>query len=235
VTQLPGSQPGRRITAQAVVGIGIITWGLLLTAANVGWLDLREIWRYWPLIVIAAGLTRFFNACTLSGRVTGGIITFVGAWWLADNFDLVSVHVWDWWPLLFVLMGIMLILRSGPAIRANRGVPTSTDETISAFAFWSGVRRRVASTVFRRADLTAVMGGIELDLRGAGTANGEAVIDVFAMWGGIELRVPPDWSVSNQALAIMGGVDDKSAATADARHRLIVRGLVIMGGVEIKT
>ena len=79
------------------------------------------------------------------------------------------------------------------------------------------------------------MGGIELDLRGASTAGGEAIIDVFAMWGGIEIKVSPDWSVSNQAIAIMGGVEDKSKATSDARHRLIVRGFVLMGGVEIKT
>jgi predicted membrane protein len=230
-----GNRPAGRITAQAVVGIGIVTWGLLLTAANVGWLDIRQIWRYWPLIIVAAGVARFFNCTTASGRVMGTIITFVGVWWLADNFDLVSVHVWDWWPLLFVLMGVMLIVRSRPTLRLDRDGLTTTDEVISAFAFWSGVRRRVASTMFKRADLTAVMGGIELDLRGAATASGEAVIDVFAMWGGIELRVPPDWSVSNQAMAIMGGVDDKSAATADARHRLIVRGFVVMGGVEIKT
>lgn len=109
-----------------------------------------------------------------------------------------------------------------------------TDSTVSEFAFWSGVQRRVASPAFRHGDLTAVMGGIEIDLRPS-TINGEAVIDVFCMWGGIEITVPPDWAVSNQVVAIMGGAEDSSSGTQDSRSRLILRGFVLMGGVEIKT
>jgi hypothetical protein len=41
---------------------------------------------------------------------------------------------------------------------------------------------------FRGGELTAVMGGIELDLRNAGLQN-EATLNVFAMWGGIELKI----------------------------------------------
>jgi predicted membrane protein len=52
------------------------------------------------------------------------------------------------------------------------------------------------------------MGGIELDLRQAGTENGTAVIDVFVLWGGIEITVPPDWAVSNEITPIMGGAED---------------------------
>jgi predicted membrane protein len=79
------------------------------------------------------------------------------------------------------------------------------------------------------------MGGVELDLRSAGTGGQEAIIDVFVWWGGVEITVPPDWAVSNQVVAIMGGADDKSTGTQDARNRLVVRGFVVMGGVEIKT
>ena len=95
--------------------------------------------------------------------------------------------------------------------------------------------RAATSPAFRRGDLVAVMGGIELDLRQAGTDHGEAVIDVFVLWGGIDITVPPDWAVSNQVTPILGGAEDKSTGHQQARHRLIVKGVVIMGGVEIKT
>ena len=72
-------------------------------------------------------------------------------------------------------------------------------------------------------------------MRGAGTANGQAVIDLFVLWGGVELRLPPDWVVSNQTLTIMGGLEDRSTGTQDTRNRLTLRGVVLMGGVEIKT
>jgi hypothetical protein len=120
------------------------------------------------------------------------------------------------------------------AAAGSRDSGTTRDETVSAFAIWSGSRRRIASSSFRRADLGAIMGGVTLDLREASTATGEAVVDVFVIWGGINVRVPPDWVVSNEVVAIMGGTDDRSTGTQGAKHRLIVRGFVIMGGVEIK-
>jgi hypothetical protein len=109
------------------------------------------------------------------------------------------------------------------------------DESVSEVAVWAGKQRRVSVPTFRRGDLTAIMGGVELDLRAAGTATGEAIIDVFVMWGGVEIWVPPEWAVVNNGGVLMGGVEDKSTGTQDARHRLIVRGFVVMGGLEIKT
>lgn len=225
---------GPRITPQMVVGIGIVAMGLLLTAGNLGWIEAYELWRYWPLIVIAGGVAKFLAASTAAGRVTGAVFVIVGALWLGDNFQVLRFRIWDWWPLFFVFVGLRIIFRSRSATDGYADSAVTADQVVSGFAFWSSFRRRIVTTTFKRAELTAIMGGIELDLSGAST-TGDAVIDVFAMWGGIEIRVPPDWAVTNEALAIMGGVDDKSKATADARQRLVIRGFVLMGGVEIKT
>ena len=101
-------------------------------------------------------------------------------------------------------------------------------------AVLGGVNRGNNSRAFRGGDLTAVMGGCEIDLRQA-AIEGEAVIDVFAMWGGIEIRVPENWSVVGRVTPILGGYEDKTRPPRDAgTQRLIVRGMVIMGGVEIK-
>jgi predicted membrane protein len=159
--------------------------------------------------------------------------------------------------MLLVLLGIIIISRArGPRARlqeetgatgdiAQMGQPNaeavtqtgtfSNEANISEFAMWAGKQRRLSSVAFRRADLTAIMGGIELDLRQARTATGEAIVDVFVMWGGIEIWVPPDWSVSNQVSLLMGGAEDKSSGTQDAKNRLVVRGFVMMGGIDIKT
>lgn len=101
-------------------------------------------------------------------------------------------------------------------------------------AVLSGVSERNGSRAFRRADLMAVMGGCEIDLRGA-TIHGEAVIDLFAMWGGIEIRVPDDWTVVNQVVPLMAGAENNTRPPrVHAGHTLRVRGMAIMGGVEIK-
>ena len=118
-------------------------------------------------------------------------------------------------------------------IDGGPGEPADADARVSEFAFWSGKQRRTASPSFERGDLTAVMGGVELDLRGSTTAPGGAVIDVFVMWGGIEIWVPPDWAVANEVTVLLGGAEDRSTGAQDARSRLTVRGFCIMGGIEI--
>lgn len=235
------ARTGFRITPQAILGLLIIVLGLLLTADNLGLADTEAfIWRYWPAILVAVGFVKVAKGRGSSGWLFGTILMLVGTAMLLDRAFNLSIDIGDWWPMLIVLVGCVIILRAFGGTKAPAPVDAgpnavSPESTFSEFAMWAGKQRRVASTTFRHADLTAIMGGIEVDLRQAATANGEAVVDLFVMWGGVEIWVPPDWAVSNQVGLLMGGAEDKSTGTQDARHRLIVRGFVLMGGVEIKT
>jgi len=260
----PQTPPGFRITPQAVFGLVIIIAGLLMTADNLNWFEAGRILRFWPLGVVLAGALKFAQSPASSGRLFGGLIMFVGMMLTAEHTFGWNVEVEDWWlPAGLIGIGVMVILRAqnppppkprklpdgdtppvfgdpGPAISGKSGfggasATLSADSSVSEVAIWAGKQRRNTSSMFRRGDLTAIMGGIELDLRGASTANGEAVIDLFVMWGGIEIWVPPDWAVSNEVGLLMAGAEDKSTGTQAARHRLVVRGFAIMGGVEIKT
>jgi predicted membrane protein len=223
--------PGARLTPQAVLGVTVIVFGLALLAGNLGLIAIDDAWRYFPLVFVFVGIAKLLRPGA-SNRIGGALLVFIGAWWTADLFYILPFHVWDWWPLLLIAFGVLMITRG--LGRSSGGVAVG-DSRLSEFAFWSGIKRRVTSSAFQHADLTAVMGGIEFDLRGAGTGGGEAVIDVFAMWGGIEIKVPPDWTVSNRVTAILGGADDRSTGSAGSTHHLVVRGFVMMGGVEIKT
>jgi predicted membrane protein len=117
---------------------------------------------------------------------------------------------------------------SGPRTRRN-------NSRMNVMAIMGGVSRGNNSTAFRGADLLAIMGGLEIDLRKA-AIHGEAVIDLFVMWGGIEIRVPEDWTVTSHVVPLMGGVEDKTRPPqmAHAPHQLVLRGVALMGGVEIK-
>jgi predicted membrane protein len=95
------------------------------------------------------------------------------------------------------------------------------------------VVRKMNSSQFKGGEVTAFMGGVELDLRGAHAASETIVIDVLAWWGGVELWVPPDWKVTSEVVPIMAGYEDKSKPQGDAKVHLIVRGLVVMGGIEV--
>jgi predicted membrane protein len=225
-----------RLTPQIVLGLLIVAFGIILTLDNLDYLEAGNILRYWPLLLVAFGVARVIGTDCTSSRVSGGLMIIIGLWLTADELLAIPIDFERWWPMILVGIGALIVFR---ALRGGEereaGAQVTTDVAVSEVAIWSGKVRRISSPMFRRADLTAIMGGVEVDLRGASTGGQEAVIDVFAWWGGIEITVPPDWAVSNQVVAFMGGVDDSSSGTQDARNRLVVRGFVVMGGAEIKT
>lgn len=251
---------GSILTPRVVFGLLVVAFGVAMLLDNLDVLHAVDIIRYWPFGIVLVGVAYMLRGDSRSERVFGGIVAVVGMLFVLDIFFSIHIHIWRWWPLAIVIFGLMIVSRafqphdpkskvqvgvvfggaSTPSARAETVVGSaarggSQDPTYSEFAIFSGIERRVASAAFKKADLTAVMGGIEFDLRQAATAQGEAVIEVFVTWGGIEIVVPPDWAVSNKITCIMGGVEDQSTGTQVSQNRLVIKGVVLMGGVTIKT
>lgn len=221
------------MTPHLVFGLIIIAVGILFTLDNLALVDAEQYWRWWPTGLIAVGLAKLWAARNGGANPVGGVFfLLVGFWFLLHNFGMINRELWDFWPLLLVFIGSMIVYQGfrGRQVRAT----AEAVDVISGVAILGGVKRGSSSQAFRGGELTAVMGGCEVDLRHAGI-NGEAVIDVFAMWGGIELRVPESWTVITKVTPIMGGVEDNTRAPQNAEgHRLTIRGMVLMGGIEIK-
>jgi hypothetical protein len=106
---------------------------------------------------------------------------------------------------------------------------------VRMLALMSGVERRIRAESFSSAEMTAIMGACELDLRQSQMSGTEAHITAFALWGGIEIRVPEHWVVVNRSMALMGGVEDTTRhVESPERPRLYVHGFALMAGIEIK-
>jgi hypothetical protein len=119
----------------------------------------------------------------------------------------------------------------GPDQGTANGASSGTAVRVLAF-FW-GADRRVRGPM-SHAEVSAVMGGCDLDLREAVPTSDPVIVQVFAMWGGIDVRVPPDWLVENEAWPILGGVVDNTQTPMQPTRRVILRGMAFMGGVEIR-
>ena len=93
-----------------------------------------------------------------------------------------------------------------------------------------GGDRVVRSQDFRGGEITAIMGGFGIDLRGAAIAGDSATIHIFTLWGGVDLKVPEEWNVVHYAQGgylVIAPVKIGAGATIGLRA-------VIMGGVEVK-
>lgn len=217
---------------RVIIGVCVILAGVLLTLDQMDALDADDYLALWPIGLIAIGLTRLPSRHT-TDLLFAGLFVGVGAWALASNLGWLHEAPWDYLlPLFLVFLGAHLLL----AGFRHRRVKTGTEDFVSIFAMLGGGERRVASQHFAGADLTAIMGGFDLDLRQVQLDPGETVvIQVFAIWGGMALRVPQDWRIDFQILPILGGYGDKTEQTVRAGAPTVrIQGSVIMGGFEIK-
>lgn len=222
------------LSVQGVIGILIVLFGVALLLENLEIIRAGEILRYWPIVLILFGLIKVLERGTSGGKVFGGLLILIGLSILLGNLDIVYVQIWDLWPLLIVLIGIGMIWRVTRTSAPMTGGDV-TDSYISGSAILGGWTRGAASPDFKGGQLTATLGGCELDLHGSTIRGDEAVIDVFAFWGGIEISVPSQWRVIVHASPILGGIEDTTKPPDDpSAKRLLIRGTVIMGGVEIK-
>lgn len=222
--------PGVRMTPQLVFGLIVIAAGVLFTLDNLGFVHAENYTRFWPTGLIAIGLLKLSQTRRGPPALVSMFMVVLGAWLLFGELTEYRIHFGDLWPVLLVLFGAYLVWQ-GVSVRASR--PIEGGSMISAMAILGGVSRGSNTRDFRGADLTAILGGCELDLRNA-TLDGEAVIDVFSLWGGIEIRVPEEWIIDSHVVPILGGVDEKTRRPAAGGPHVTVRGFAIMSGVEIK-
>lgn len=237
-------------SAQLALGLLIVSAGILFTLDNLHLLRARDYLRFWPAALVAVGVAQIVEWRTPGRFVAGGIWIFIGVAMLARRLGLTDMNVWDYWPLVLVVIGSRFAwhayARGGDAntsmvqtepVRASWEGRTivSDDAVVSGMAVLGGFGRRITSQAFQRAELTAFMGGGKIDLREARVAGDQAIIDVFTIMGGFEILVPDTWTVIVEATPFMGGIDDKTRQRiGESAPRLIVRGFIMMGGVEIK-
>jgi predicted membrane protein len=242
MTLSPDAASARRRgpTVQVLVGLMVVAVGVLFTLDNLEILDATDYLRYWPAAFVVIGLVKLYHASRYGHGWFGGLVfVAIGAWMLLERIVYITINARDLLPLFLVFIGGYMVWRGfgGPRRTAR---PNDGHSHFSALAVMGGVSRRSGSQTFQGADLTAIMGGCEIDLRQASIAPGtEAVIDVFAFWGGIDIKVPEDWIVVTRAIPLMGGIEDKTRVPqppppAEAEKRLVISGIVVMGGVVVK-
>lgn len=169
----------------------------------------------------------------------GIIMIAIGGVFLLDEF-----HFLDWhdifrvfWPVIFIIIGISLILRRSYGIKKKSDLDSEIDY-VDDFAIFGGRERTVDSSNFKGGKLTAMFGGSEIDLRNAQLAEGTNVLDLFVMFGGSTILVPPDWAVKVEVFSILGGFSDKRNSALKVVPQpgksLIIKGFVMFGGGEVK-
>lgn len=228
-----------RVTPQVVFGLGIIAIGVILLLHNMDILYARSYLSYWPVILILIGIASALQPSGSAGRWVGLVLLILGVLLLLDNLYIIDFYLWDYWPLLLILAGLAMLRASRrPRGAQPLGAPPQAGaegSSVRGFALLGGQHIVSTNSDFQGGNVTAILGGCKVDLRGAAIKSDRALLDLFAFWGGIEVLIPNTWAVQLEGFPILGGFDDKTHPNPQGERRtLIIRGTAIMGGIEVK-
>src|SRR5579863_5490550 len=235
----------------AVAGVILLIVGVVFLLTNLGVLYPDDVHTYWPILLIAFGVAHAVLPRSTGRRFLGGILAVVGMVLLAHNLGYIHAPIWQLiWPVFLILMGISFLLR---AIRGGQAPPGSSNQAatmgfppmsssdpnvLNEVTVFGGVRRKIVSQEFEGGEVSAVFGGVEIDLRAAATKKDEVIIELNAIFGGVELMVPDTWDVTVRGAGIFGGYEDKTMPRREPpsggkRPLLVIMGDAVFGGVTV--
>jgi len=226
----------RQHSNQLFVGAALVLGGLLLFLNNLNILDIGGIWRWLPSAFILLGIWQLY---VNNFRFWTGPVILIGG---GSLFQLSALgafgidSVFDLWPLILIVIGgSILVERLGIELPALPGRSLDPD-AVNILSIFNGAEHLVESEDFTGGELTAIFGGVEVDLRQATAAEQPIVINAFALFGGVEMKVPAEWYVRRDVIGIFGGSDDsrkQKPDSSDGQTDLVVTGFALFGGIDV--
>lgn len=214
---------------RTITGIGITAIGIAALLSALNFVNFNDFFKsYWPLIIIIAGILIFLAN---PRQFVGPLLLIVwGTFLQLDQLNIITVNVWQLiWPLIIIAIGLSVVFNR---THTRKDINKKDIDTLSAI--FSGNTTQNHSSDYKGGDISAIFGGVELDLRKAKITK-EASINLFVLCGGVTLIVPENWTVKTQAMPIAGGIENKTVAPIEKNAPVLhISGDIIMGGVEIK-
>ena len=243
-----------------MIGVIFILVGLLYGCSALGIFDFSIFFPgWWTLFIIVPCV---YALTKKDEDKTGPAIGLaIGLCFLINAQDI-DFHI-DFWPLIIAVLcfviGVKIMFpnrkkehkkvdiqfhnENGEKEVEVNGVKFDNTYTknasgyINASAILGGKDIRVDNECFTGADICAVMGAVDLNLRNA-IISEDVYINVSAVMGGVDIYVPSNVRVvTDSCSTIMGGIDvNTSYANYHAADtpRVIITGSCVMGGIDVQ-
>lgn len=191
-----------------VVGIILVIVGIIFLGNEFDIWDLEIFFDGWwtIIIIIPSALGLFQHGSKLSsalGLLIGMLLLLAArdeiAWSSVGKIFL---------PSFLIIIGLSIIFK-----RNFKVVNTVNKENTNNYiAIFSGTEETISNQNFLGTNITAVFGGVELNLKNA-IIEQDIVINCTTVFGGIDLILPDNVSVKTSGIPIFGGVENKKEKT----------------------
>ena len=103
--------PGRR---NLNAGILLLVIGSFFQLANLELIDirLRDLWRFWPLILIVGGVGQLISRRQPRNLTAGLFLVTLGVYFQLSMLDFINLSLWQLWPVILIVIGIAMVERA---------------------------------------------------------------------------------------------------------------------------
>lgn len=243
-------------------GAFFIGLAVLITGNIYDWWNVTLFFPgWWTLFIIIpcaiAAVKNGFNTGNVVGLGVGFILLLSQQSFFHFVFDWKLIF-----PIILVVIGLSLILgrsnhnhhccsndSSDEYIETNFTQDGQTQQNNTTYttddgskknsipeivAIFCGQKRSFDNTIFKGANLSAMFGGFEIDLRTAIIPE-NCVINSCTIFGGGDIVFPPNVNVVVHSTPIFGGVSNKTMTSAYAHAPTVeVNATCIFGGLDLK-
>ena len=215
-------------------GLVLIIVGIILGCNALGLTSINIFFDgWWTLFIIVPCFIGLFNDNDKTGSIIGIVI---GVFLLLCCQEILNFEMF--WklliPCILVVIGLSIVLKNilGKNItdEIKKINKSNNDDYCSTFSS----QKVNIDEEFKGTTMSAIFGGIELDLRNAKIEE-DVVINTSSIFGGIDLYVPENVNIKIKSTSIFGGVDDKRKNRKnDSKYTIYINATCLFGGVEIK-
>lgn len=229
----------RSVTMKRVSGI---LWGIVLAAVGViialsglGIITLNLFFEgWWTLFIIVPCLIGLITDSDKTGSIIG---ICIGVLLLLACRKVLSFMIL--WKLILaaiiIIIGLRLIFGSIFSAKGTKVFKSvkKNGQFKNGTAVFAGTNLRFDNELFDGAELAAIFGGLECDLRNA-VISGDCAIKATAVFGGITIYAPEGLTVKINSTSVFGGADDQRSSKQSGEHTLYINAACVFGGVTVK-
>lgn len=223
-------------TTKILWGIVFIALGIIIGLNALDITDINIFFNgWWTLFIIIPCLIGLFSddGDGKTGNIVGliiGILLLLSIQGIV-SFSIVGKLII---PLIFVAIGLSVIFNETINKKITDKVKEAKKNGLESFTATFGEQKvQKEGESFTGANLDAVFGAVQLDLRKANIEK-EATIKASAIFGGVEIFVPDNINVKVKSTPIFGGVSNKTKYDKDNQTTIYIDAFCMFGGVDIK-
>lgn len=190
---------------------------------------------WWTLFII---IPSFIGLLTDDDKVGNTIFLTIGVLLLLGFQNIIKFELLGklFLPIIIILIGILLIFKNIFTTKIRKSIDDinkSNNSSDECNAIFSGQDIKVDNEKFSGKSISAIFGGIKLDLRKA-LITKDVVINCKAIFGGVEIFIPDNVKVQVTSNSAFGGVTNKTICDNNSKITIYIDATCVFGGVDIK-